>query len=494
MPLGRPLTFNDRISVSGRVTLTELGLRGVSYFGFFNSHRHTWRPYSSMAFRLWEEDEQAQFMFDWMSSDWRGRGSETAILITPGDGVHTFNLVYDPDARPDPVWRDSLIEKHVTSETGNLRPIELQGEQFILERAREGEPNLTPAELRRRLIAARDQGLIEYFHRHDQHRWWKMPDPENNHGRVTLQFDEETPYVIWFDEDLRNAPAEFDRFGLFNICRYGTGQTVYFADLTVNGQRIDLSQDPRWIGHNNRASWTEPDFQSMNDFGWAQSNWAGVAPGELGGLAWRVEPHDSGFGYYADEIGMLTMDDPIAFSGQICFVDGMTDASVFFGYFNRDAFMVPLGAGDVDVAYPRPSMMGFGLNDVTAVGYYFAPLCSAADRSSRKDANRFTFSPDRKPCAFSVIYDPEANGGVGRVTYSIDGKEGGFDLTVEQRNAGARFDRFGMASVRSGGNSVELYVDDLTYTVRRDPSLPHTFHPQNVAERPYPVESAGRTH
>jgi hypothetical protein len=494
MPLGQPLTFNDKISVSGRFALTELGKRGVSYFGFFNSRRHTWRVYSSMAFRLWEEDERAQIMFDWMSSDWRGRGSETAVLIVPNGAAHTFRFDYDPDARPDSsVWHDTLLEKHVTSETGNMRPIELQGEQFILRRAREDDPDLTAEELRRRLVAARDQGLVEYFHRHGQHRWWKIPHPEKNHGRVTLQFDQKEPYVIWFDEAVRTAPSEFDRFGLFNISRYGTGQSVYFADLTLNGLPIDLSQDPHWIGQNNHSFWTESDFHSMNDFGWSQTNWAGAAPGEIGGLIWRLEPHDPGVGYYADEVGTLTLDDPIEFEGRICFVAGMTDASMFFGYFNRDEFMRPLEEDAEDQGYPRPSMMGIGLNDATAVGYFFAPMLSTADRTVTEDDRRFTFLPDRKPCSFAFRYDPQANGGVGRVTYEIDGREGSFDLTPEQRKAGARFDRFGLATVRRGGNSVELYFDDLSYVVRRDRNESPVFHPQTLTDRPYPAESAGRT-
>ena len=43
MPLGKPLTFDDEISASGKLVLRHIGLRGVGYVGFFNSRRHTWR-------------------------------------------------------------------------------------------------------------------------------------------------------------------------------------------------------------------------------------------------------------------------------------------------------------------------------------------------------------------------------------------------------------------------------------------------------------------
>ena len=490
MPLGRPLTFNDKISVSGRFSLKELGSRGVSYFGFFNSRRHTWRVYSSMAFRLWEEENKAQIMFDWMSSDWRGRGQETAAMILPDGRAHTFTLTYDPDAKTDSAWRDALLEKHITSETGNGRPIEIQGESFILERAKKDEPNLTAESLHKRLLEARDQGLVQYFQRHGQHRWWKTPHPEQNHGKVVLQIDQETPYVIWFDEDIRKAPVELDRFGLFNICRYGTDQTVYFSDLTLNGQKIDLSQDPHWIGQNNHATWVETDFHAMNNFGWSQTNWAGKSSGECGGLLWRIEPEEPEFGYYADEVGTLTLDDPISFSGNICFVDGMTDSSMFFGYFSKEDYVRTGNISDTkQCLFP---MMGIGLNDSTDIGYAFAPLVSSAEKILFQDRNRYLFTPDRKPCAFSFNYDPKGNNGSGHVSYSLDGKEGGFDLTPEQRKSGIRFDHFGLACPRSGGGSVEIYFDDLKYTARRDPAQLPVFHKQILKEVAYPEKSAGR--
>ena len=45
-----------------------------------------------MAFRVWEEDDLGQVMFDWMSSDWKARGAETAILLKPDGKPHTLEL------------------------------------------------------------------------------------------------------------------------------------------------------------------------------------------------------------------------------------------------------------------------------------------------------------------------------------------------------------------------------------------------------------------
>ena len=193
-------------------------------------------------------------------ADWKARGAETAILLKPDGKPHTWSFRYEPEARADPVWHDKALERLITDRTGNGQPYELQGEEHLFERLKKEEPGLTREALHARLLKVRDQGLVEYFHRHEMHRWWKRPDAGKGHGRVTLRFDDETPYVIWFDEEIRRSPAEFDRFGLFNIARFGTRVEIYLGDLTVNGQKIDLSQDPHWEGRNNESRYTEPNF------------------------------------------------------------------------------------------------------------------------------------------------------------------------------------------------------------------------------------------
>jgi hypothetical protein len=205
MPLGRPLSSDDEISASGALALRHVGLRVVGYVGFCNSGRHTWRVWNSMAFRVWEEDGLGQVMFDWLSSDWRARGAETALLLEPDGKVHSWSFRYEPGARADPVWHDRALERHVTDRTGNGQPYEIQGEEHLFARLKKEEPDLTREALHARLLRARDQGLVEYFHRHNRHRWWKRPDAGKGRGRVTLRFDRETPYVFWFDEEIRRA-------------------------------------------------------------------------------------------------------------------------------------------------------------------------------------------------------------------------------------------------------------------------------------------------
>lgn len=491
MPLGRPLSFEDEISASGTLALRHIGLRGVGYVGFFNSRRHTWRVWNSMAFRVWEEDGLGQVMFDWMSSDWRARGAETAILLKPDGKVHTWSFHYEPGARADPAWHDRALERHVTDRTGNGQPYELQGEEYLFARMQKEEPNLTRDELHARLLRVRDQGLVEYFHRHNQHRWWKRPDAGKGHGRVTLQFDGETPYVFWLDEEIRKAPAAFDRFGLFNIARFGTGVEMYLGDLRINGQKLDLTQDPHWEGRNNESRYTEPNFHGMQNYGWSQTNWAGERVGEIGGLFWRTEPQDPLCSYYGDDVGELTLEDPISFSGSISFTEGMTDAGAFFGYFNRDSQIEEFDAGRPDRLSRMANTLGISIADLSALGYYFTPRVSSSAREAvRKPCE--VFLPDRRRRRFMFDYDPKGNGGTGRATVTLDRHAYVLDLSPQQRKNGAVFNRFGLANVRNGGNSVEFYLDDVTYTARRTPGTRPKFIPQSGVKVPYPHTQAGR--
>ena len=119
------------------------------------------------------------------------------------------------------------------------------------------------------------------------------------------------------------------------------------------------------------------------------------------------------------------------------------------------------------------------------------------ERRHRSNRSRYkrscgVFTPDRKRRRFEFRYDPAANDGVGRVTVTLDGKAESFDLTPEQRRSGAMFNRFGLANVRSGGHSVEFYLDDLTYTARRASGERPKFVRQTGVEVPYPHKSAGR--
>ena len=96
--------------------------------------------------------------------------------------------------------------------------------------------------------------------------------------------------------------------------------------------------------------------------------------------------------------------------------------------------------------------------------------------------------PDRKRRHFSFDYDPAANDGQGRITATLDDQVITINANKGQtlRRAGAKFDRFGLLNVRSGGKYVEVYFDDLTYTVKRPADFKPVNHTDKPVKIPYP--------
>src|SRR5262249_7900522 len=158
-----------------------------------------------------------------------------------------------------------------------------------------------------------------------------------------------------------------------NTQTYGNALEVYLSDLTVNGHKVNLTRDPGWEGKGNRVRFAETNFHGRHDFGFMETNWAGKAPGEIGGTFWRTEPVDPLHGYYADDVGKLTLEDPISFSGSVCFVEGQPDAGMWIGYFNKKEKMVKVT--DEKGGSPVNQSMGIVIEGPSRVGYYFAPFC-----------------------------------------------------------------------------------------------------------------------
>jgi hypothetical protein len=80
------------------------------------------------------------------------------------------------------------------------------------------------------------------------------------------------------------------------------------------------------------------------------------------------------------------------------------------------------------------------------------------------DSTRYTWKLD---------YDPQANGGRGRIEFVVagngtkhqpwEGKPIAIDVPAEVRTAGATFDHFGLLNGLKPGRSMNVYFDDLTY-------------------------------
>ena len=98
-----------------------------------------------------------------------------------------------------------------------------------------------------------------------------------------------------------------------------------------------------------------------------------------------------------------------------------------------------------------------------------------------------TYIPDRIKRPFSFEYNPEG-GEAGRITVTLDTTTFTTDLTPEQRKMGSTFDRFGILNPRKGGKYVDMYLDDLTYVVKRPDDFKAVHHKQKIIEVPYPPD------
>ena len=510
MPLGKPLTFKEKFSASGKIALMAAEKTGGAYIGFFNHARQEWRPWSSMAFRLGDYTKGAELHLDYMTATWRANGLRLPLIVPADGSSHTWRMTYDPDATIDAKWPDANLEPHLKG--GRER------EEAILERARKTEPDLSPQKLRERLERALDKGLVGTTRLGDHDAWWKNENPTEARGCLTFQLDDAPPQRLWVSKEDRDEPVVLDRFGIFNFQIYGrhwefydnessgTNCEFYVGDLTVNDKKIDLSKDPGWEGVGNRVSFVDRDFHGRHNFGFSETNWAGEKIGEVGGTIWRNETIDPLHAFYADDVGKLTLDDPISFTGTLVFVDGATDGDAYIGFFNTEQRLKEFTGGNRD--YPPdlavqkggrrnihlgfdkraarlPGTMGITVGGPTRVGFYFAAHCTPTEQISRAQ-NGPAIHPDRKRRKISFDYDPKANGGDGRITAKLDDEQLIIDLTPDMRKAGATFDHFGLSSARVGGKWVTVYLDDLTYTARRPKDYQPVRHEQKITTVSYP--------
>ena len=128
--------------------------------------------------------------------------------------------------------------------------------------------------------------------------------------------------------------------------------------------------------------------------------------------------------------------------------------------------------------------------DQTRFGYNFTAICSPRQDKSFQIRGPI-YIPDRIKRPFSFKYDPK-KGRAGRITVTLGEESFTADLTPEQRKLGSTFDRFGLLNPRKGGKYVDVYVDDLSYSVKRPKAYKPEFHKQKITVVPYPPD--GRLH
>jgi hypothetical protein len=317
-----------------------------------------------------------------------------------------------------------------------------------------------------------------------RYAWTLAYDPQANGGggqiRFTIRGNSPEPaefegkeFVVDLPEGYKRHDTTFDRLGLTNSMRGGNPLTVHFDDLEFDGRTEDFAADPGWIGSGNQAEFEDRERGGAHDFGFAErSNAAGGnAAGEVGGILWR----SGEYGYYADRVGPLTLDDRLEASGKVVLAVGAPDSGMYFGWFS--------GAEQENAPTQVGNFVGVKVGGPTRAGHYFLPAYATAkttpiervgkDNRPAKVAVELRTGPALIPQRvfdWKLLYDPAGNGGAGTIEATLGTESVTLPLKPGHRAKGATLDRFGLFTGHLGGSFVKIYLDDLKYTAR--PALP----------------------
>jgi hypothetical protein len=288
-----------------------------------------------------------------------------------------------------------------------------------------------------------------------------LPDENNGKGHFNASVDDVTKSFDVTD-DVGHATSIIDRFGLMNVQAPGAnGFEVYVDDVGLNviNTTVKFDSNPGWDGHGNGDSFTDCRQRLQHDYGYsADTNFAGgAAKGEMGGLIWRMNADDP-TSYYATPVGPLSPDDYLFFSGKIGFVRGAVDSGIAFGFFDSK-----LSFG----TEPARSFFGLAIEGPSRVGHYMSAFVTDANANKYRPTDGApVLVPDGSTLPFTFAYDPDA-GDHGTIQLTLGSENYDVPLPAEQRAGGQSFDRFGIMPWRPDGESVDIYFDDLTYTLKR---------------------------
>ena len=376
------VTFKKKLTATGKIILRGVD-DGSFHLGWFNSKMQGWRPVSSIALRYdGRSSGVANVRLDYSTSTWNVGGLDTPIDVNPDGSVHTFQMIYDPDAN-------------------------------------------------------------------------------GGGGAVTLSMDGGPVQTLNFEPGHKALGAEMDRFGMFHNQRQQASTIeAYFDDLTYSvesGTREQsFSNDPNWVGRNNRLSFEDCELLDNNNYGFTNTNYAGLGRGELGGLFWRGSEALDQRIYYADQVGPFELSDYLEASGMVSFVRSSVDSGMLIGFFDENT-----NVGQVQ----QGNFVGIYIEGPSRIGHYF---CRYALSGTTAVANGCEDSPvirpDGRRLPWRFVYNPQAFNGNGGIALSLDGKVTTYPLPAGFKNTAARFTRFGVQTVRGSGNSMRIYFDDLNYT------------------------------
>jgi hypothetical protein len=302
------------------------------------------------------------------------------------------------------------------------------------------------------------------------HRWSLDYDPAANDGNglVTFRVDNRT-YRQPLPPGHRADGATFNRFGIWNQQTAGDHLELYVDDLVVDGGEEPFDVDPRWEGAGNQVEFVERVIRPYHDFGYTLSKHCGGEPGEIGGIIFRDERP----AYYAAPTARLSLDDELRAQGKLAFLKAGSDSGVCFGWFDSSE---KRSKETSEYQARQKSYLAVMIEGPSRVGHFFRPCYStaggaghAADGEAPDGSLAWpVVRPDGQPHTWSMHYDPKGANDRGQIELTLDGRGHSMPLAEGHRREGASFDRFGLFNLQAGGHHVEVYLDDLQFSGRKE--------------------------
>jgi acetyl esterase/lipase len=313
--------------------------------------------------------------------------------------------------------------------------------------------------------------LIGYPCNH-RYEWTLNYDPQGNDGQgVVIATVGGDTAVCKLDASHRNDGAIFDHFGILNVMKSAdSGSEVWLDQVSVNGGSTEtFDQDPRWHGQNNRQLTQTRLVRPWFDFGFSDTHFSGgKARGELGGQIFRGDCREvARMACYGDRVGPLTLDRRLKASGRIAMTRGVSDSTTFFGFYHSQTSMRQNESQNDGVP---EGVLGIHIEGPSSEGFKFYPVTRMKEaRSTIGTVRDFpTIRPDRQSHDWSFEYDPNGAGGNGTIQIMLDEKTGVLPLGDGDKSRSVAFDRFGIVTSWIDGNSQNVYLDDITYTVSQE--------------------------
>ena len=402
-------TLDDRFSASGSFAVTKSeGGAGV-FFGFFNSRQPggSGRPIGSLG----------------LDFDFEGKGGRlaTRLITSTNKSCGTFITPYLPGKfRPTPIKND--------------------GTRYHWTLAYDPQ-------------AAGGHGQFVFTMRSDTHIAENYGSlPENAEKEAQARFPNTQTFTVDLTPGFRREDATFDRFGLLNMMKSGGAAMMFFDDVQIDGHPEDFSREPDWIGAGNRRTYEDHEVVGAHDFGFsAKTNHAGGVAGEVGGGLWR----SGEFGYYADRVGLLNLDQRLEARGKVMLVTAGPDSDMHIGWFSS--------AGKTKSPDESGNFIGIHVGGPTRIGHYFIPQFATATGTKGKVDAGPVLTPG-KLFEWSLVYDPAGNSGNGEMRVTLGAESVTLALKPGQKRQGATLDRFGLFTSQAGGQMVKIYLDDLQYS------------------------------